>query len=101
MFLGLDYESLSGTPMKKLKSSHFKIIKDETVENTDNADIEESNSNKVRIHKSAVHEHYQRVKILHPVTEKPIDGAICNYCKSKYATLVATNLKSHLKRKHP
>ena len=96
LFLGLDNENWSGTPSKKVNCPNFRLKKNETEV------LNESNSNEIRIkRKSAVHEHYNRVKILHLVTKKPIDGAVCKICKSQFTSRVSTNLKSHLKRKHP
>ena len=92
----MDNESWSGTPSKKVKRPNVRPKNNET------EDLDESNSNKIRnIRKSAVHEHYHRVKVLHPLTKKPVDGAVCKLCKSKFTSTVSTNLKSHLKGKHP
>ena len=54
-----------------------------------------------RIAKSVVHEHFYKVKIYHPVTKKPVPGAICRHCKDKFSSRISTNLKRHLKNYHP
>ena len=54
-----------------------------------------------RIPNSAVHDHFHKVKIYHPTTKKPVNGAICKHCKSKFASRVSTNLKRHLQTYHP
>ena len=54
-----------------------------------------------RIANSAVHEHFHKVKIYHPTTKKPVNGAICKHCKGKFASRVSTNLKRHLQTYHP
>ena len=54
-----------------------------------------------RIPNSAVHDHFHKVKIYHPTTKKPVNGAICKHCKGKFASRVSTNLKRHLQTYHP
>ena len=54
-----------------------------------------------RLKKSSVHEHFDRIKIRHPKTNKTSDGAICKHCRSKFSNRISTNLKTHLKVKHP
>ena len=50
---------------------------------------------------SSVHKHFYQVKIYHPVTKKPVNGAICKYCKDKFSCKASSNLKRHLSSKHP
>ena len=64
-------------------------------------DIKSKSSFIKRVHKSAVHEHFDKVKMLHPTTNETLDGASCKYCKTNLVSRVATNLKAHLKAKHP
>ena len=54
-----------------------------------------------KIANSAVHEHFYKVKIYHPTTKKPVNGAICKHCKDKFVSRVSTNLKRHLQTYHP
>ena len=54
-----------------------------------------------RIPNSAVHDHFHKVKIYHPTTKKPVNGAICKHCKDKFVSRVSTNLKRHLQTYHP
>ena len=54
-----------------------------------------------RVRNSAIHEHFHKVKIFHPVTKKPVNGSICKYCKAKFSNRISTNLKCHLMKKHP
>ena len=56
---------------------------------------------KVRPKSSAVHLHYESVKILHPTNETNADGVVCLHCRVTLSSKVTTNLKSHLKSKHP
>ena len=60
-----------------------------------------SNCTNLRLRHSAVHEHYHHVEVLHPSSQKVVDGSVCKYCQARFMTRVATNLKSHLKSKHP
>ena len=76
------------------------------VEGEDNGDVEmvsneETESKKLRIRNSAVHLHFDQVQINHPKTRKIVDGSTCKYCKTIFINRVTTNLKSHLKSKHP
>lgn len=58
----------------------------------------EDNAKKMKIwlRHSAVHEYFHKVDILHPVSKKPVQGAVCKLCKAKFSNRVSTNLKSHL-----
>ena len=54
-----------------------------------------------RVKSSAVHDHFDKIKIIHPTTKKTSDGSICKHCKAKLSNRISTNLKNHLKCKHP
>ena len=54
-----------------------------------------------RAHRSAVHTYYEPVELQHPTTKKQVQGSLCNLCKSTFIHRIATNLKGHLKSKHP
>ena len=56
---------------------------------------------KVRPRSSAVHSHYEAVKITNPTNASSSDGVICLHCRVTLTSKVTTNLKSHLKSKHP
>ena len=56
---------------------------------------------KVRPRVSCVHEHFDKVKVTHPTTGKTSDGSTCKHCKFTLSNRVSTNLKSHLKSRHP
>ena len=56
---------------------------------------------KVRPRVSCVHEHFDQVRVTHPTTGKTSDGSTCKHCKFTLSNRVSTNLKNHLKSKHP
>ena len=71
-------------------------------EGADDAELnEEETDQKLRVRSSAVHEHFDKVQISHPKTKKIVDGSTCKYCKTVFINRVTTNLKCHLKSKHP
>ena len=71
-------------------------------EGADDAELnEEETDQKLRVRSSAVHEHFDQVQISHPKTKKIVDGSTCKYCKTVFINRVTTNLKCHLKSKHP
>ena len=94
-----------GTPTKKVRSifdnEDVMSYKDKTEGKTERSAIDESNSNKIRIRRSTVHDHYHQVKFLNPITKKAKDGTVCKHCNSKFSNKITTNLKNHLKAKHP
>ena len=56
---------------------------------------------RAKINNSVVYEHFYKVKIFHPITKKPVNGAICKYCKTRFSTAASGNLKRHLGSYHP
>ena len=62
---------------------------------------EEDYTNFTRVRGSSVHEHFDEVQIINPNTKKHVKGASCKYCKFKFLQKNTTNLKRHLKVKHP
>ena len=95
------------TSNENVDESMDPIIDDEDLVTTENKDTENLVSisfklnRKQRVQRSAVHEHYNKVKIFHPDTEQHSDGSICKHCTAKFSNRVSTNLKLHLKSKHP
>ena len=65
-----------------------------------NGDVE-MDDRRGKVTKSIVHKYFYQVKIYHPVTKKPVNGAICRYCKDKFTCKASTVLKRHLSYKHP
>lgn len=75
------------------------------INNSENGDYlgedKDTGSKKLRLRRSAAHEHFHKVEILHPISKKPVQGAVCKHCKSTFSSRVSTNLKNHLLAKHP
>ena len=100
-----DYDDVNGYPQEENEDPPEEK-KDPPEENDDlltNEDIKIPPliKRRTRIAKSVVYEYFYEVKIFHPVTKKPVLGAICRHCKEKYASRISTNLKRHLKTYHP
>ena len=97
----------SNENIENVDKSMDPFIDDDDLETNENKDAENLVSisfklnRKQRVQRSAVHEHYNKVKIFHPDTEQHSDGSICKHCKAKFSNRVSTNLKLHLKSKHP
>ena len=66
-------------------------------------DLEESEGfqNSGRLYRSSVHEHFDKVSVPHPSTKMTVAGSTCKYCAYTLINRVSTNLKNHLKFKHP
>ena len=60
-----------------------------------------SSIGRTRLRRSAVHDHFDQVQVLHPISKKTVDGSQCKECNATFTNRVATNLKAHLQSKHP
>ena len=90
----------SGFEKSSGRSTDFNIAK-----NNEEVIIEESESkgfqNCGRLFRSSVHEHFEKIQVSHPSSKKTVDGSNCKYCGTTLINRVSTNLKNHLKFKHP
>ena len=55
----------------------------------------------LRPHRSSVHGYFDQVELKHPSTKQIVSGSLCKFCKASFLHRISSNLKSHLRNKHP
>ena len=76
-------------------------MSDSDVEDSDSVFRPSTSSGEIRINSSAVHDEFSKLDILNPKLGKMVKGRKCNTCSKEMMSHSSTNLKNHLKSKHP